>query len=42
LEPENLSKVLSPDDVAQTVSAIIHLPPHALISEVEVRPTNPK
>lgn len=42
LEPENLSKVLTPDDIAQTVSAIIQLPPHALISEVEVRPTNPK
>lgn len=42
LEPQNADKILTPDDIAQTISAILQLPQSALISEVEIRPTNPK
>jgi 3-oxoacyl-[acyl-carrier protein] reductase len=33
---------LMPEDVAETVSLIIKLPPRALVSEIDIRPTNPK
>jgi 3-oxoacyl-[acyl-carrier protein] reductase len=35
-------KILKPEDIADTVLAIIKLPVRALISEVDLRPTNPK
>ncbi len=38
----NKDKILKPDDIAETVIAILKLPVHALISEVDIRPTNPK
>ncbi|AFN75219.1 putative oxidoreductase [Melioribacter roseus P3M-2] len=40
--PKEISKVLSPEDVAETVAVIIDLPQNALASEIEIRPTNPK
>ncbi len=38
----NTAKILQSDDVAETVLAILKLPVHALISEVDIRPRNPK
>ncbi|HKI77907.1 MAG TPA: SDR family NAD(P)-dependent oxidoreductase [Ignavibacteriaceae bacterium] len=38
----NYDKILKADDVAESVMAILKLPVHALISEVDLRPTNPK
>ncbi|MGK9367587.1 SDR family oxidoreductase [Melioribacter sp. Ez-97] len=40
--PKEISKVLKPEDVAETVAVIINLPQNALVSEIEIRPTNPK
>lgn len=42
LEPKDISKALEPEDVADVVSAILKLPARALVSEIEVRPTNVK
>lgn len=42
MSPVSKSNILLPEDVADTVAAIIKLPVRALISEVELRPTNPK
>lgn len=41
-EPHNAKNILNPSDVAETVASIINLPANALISEVDIRPTNPK
>lgn len=41
IEPKDTAKVLNPSDVAETVLSIIKLPVNALISEVDIRPTNP-
>lgn len=38
----NREKILKVEDIAETVMAILKLPPHALISEIDIRPTNPK
>ena len=38
----NKDKILKPEDIADTVLAILKLPARALISEVDIRPTNPK
>ncbi len=38
----NKDKILKPDDVADALLAIIKLPARALISEIDLRPTNPK
>lgn len=38
----NADKILQPEDVAETVVNILNLPVNALISEVDIRPTNPK
>lgn len=38
----NADKILQPDDVADTVLAVINLPVRALVSEIDIRPTNPK
>ncbi len=35
-------KVLLAEDIAQTVLSVINLPERAMISEVDIRPTNPK
>lgn len=42
MQPANIDKVLNPSDVADVVLAMIKLPGNALMSEVELRPTNPK
>ncbi|HET8622779.1 MAG TPA: hypothetical protein VFM14_04400, partial [Gemmatimonadales bacterium] len=34
-------KILTPDDVAATVVHAITLPPRALVSELDIRPTDP-
>lgn len=41
LEKE-VEKVLAPEDVAHAVLSVINLPVRALISEIDLRPTNPK
>ncbi len=38
----NKDKILQVEDVAESVYAILNLPPRALISEIDLRPTNPK
>ncbi len=38
----NTEKILAPQDVAETVLAAISVPPRAMVSEIDIRPTNPK
>ena len=38
----NRDKILKVEDVAESVAAILNLPVHALMSEIDLRPTNPK
>jgi len=38
---ERAKTVLSPEDIADSVYAAVHLPPRATISELDIRPTNP-
>lgn len=38
----NKGKVLLAEDIAHTVLAVINLPERAMISEIDIRPTNPK
>jgi len=40
LKPD-FAKILRPEDVAQTVLDLLRLPERALVSEVDIRPTNP-
>lgn len=42
MSPANPEKILTPDDVADAVSTIINLPISANLSELDIRPTNPK
>ncbi|MBS4033766.1 MAG: SDR family NAD(P)-dependent oxidoreductase [Ignavibacterium sp.] len=35
-------KVLRPEDIADAVLAVINLPVRAMVSEIDIRPTNPK
>ncbi len=35
-------KILSPQDVADTVLSAVLIPPRAMVSEIDIRPTNPK
>ncbi len=37
----NIDRILQPEDVAQTVLAALALPERALVSELDIRPTNP-
>jgi NADP-dependent 3-hydroxy acid dehydrogenase YdfG len=37
----NVDRILKPEDVAETVLAALSLPERALVSELDVRPTNP-
>lgn len=39
--PVNADRILQPDDVAQTIVAALSLPARALVSELDIRPTNP-
>ncbi|MGH7656737.1 MAG: SDR family oxidoreductase [Gemmatimonadales bacterium] len=34
-------RILKPEDVAATVLNVMHLPPRAMVSELDIRPTNP-
>ncbi len=40
--PTGIARPLKAEDVAEAVVAMIHLPSHATISELDIRPTNPK
>jgi 3-oxoacyl-[acyl-carrier protein] reductase len=41
-DPRSKGEILKPEDVAEAVISIIKLPVRALISEIDLRPTNPK
>ena len=41
-DPSSKGEILRPEDVAEAVISIIKLPVRALISEIDLRPTNPK
>jgi 3-oxoacyl-[acyl-carrier protein] reductase len=41
-DPRSKGEILKPEDVAESVMAIINLPVRALISEIDLRPTNPQ
>lgn len=40
-DPARAKKILQPDDVAEAVMAAVSLPEHAMMSEIDLRPTNP-
>lgn len=40
--PDKAGKILAPDDVAEAVLAAVTLPSRAMLSEMDIRPTNPK
>ena len=42
IEPKDADRVLTPADIAETVFTILNLPVTALVSEIDIRPTNPK
>lgn len=42
LAPGEIESILEPSDVAETVAGILALPDRALVSEIEIRPTNPR
>ncbi|MGE5431170.1 MAG: SDR family oxidoreductase [Syntrophomonadaceae bacterium] len=41
-DPRSTSGILMPEDVAETVVSILKMPVRALISELDLRPANPK
>lgn len=41
-EPKRSEKILHPQDVADTLLAALMLPDRAMVSEIDIRPTNPK
>ena len=41
-ESSRAGKVLSPEDVAEAVLAAVNMHPRAMVSEIDIRPTNPK
>lgn len=41
-DPEKAAKILAPEDVAEAVMAALTLPARALMSEIDIRPTNPR
>jgi len=41
-DPERAPKILAPEDVAETVLSALRLPPRAMVSEIDIRPTNPR
>jgi 3-oxoacyl-[acyl-carrier protein] reductase len=41
-EPSRAEKILHPQDVADTILAALKLPERAMVSEIDIRPTNPK
>lgn len=42
IDPRSKGEILKPEDVAEAVLSIINLPARALMSEIDIRPTNPK
>lgn len=42
MAPPPMDKILQAEDIAETVMSIIKMPARALISEIDIRPTNPK
>ena len=41
-EPSRSEKILHPQDVADTILSALMLPERAMVSEIDIRPTNPK
>jgi 3-oxoacyl-[acyl-carrier protein] reductase len=41
MPPPNLENALRPDDIASTILHMVQLPQRAMISEVDIRPSNP-
>jgi 3-oxoacyl-[acyl-carrier protein] reductase len=41
-DPKRSEKILHPQDVADTILAAMILPERAMVSEIDIRPTNPK
>lgn len=41
IHPEDTSKILQSEDIAEVVFTILKLPTRALVSEIEIRPNNP-
>jgi 3-oxoacyl-[acyl-carrier protein] reductase len=41
-EPSRLATILQPQDIADTVMAALKLPDRAMVSEIDIRPTNPQ
>ena len=41
-DPGKSGKILHPEDVADTLLAAISVPDRAMVSEIDIRPTNPK
>ncbi len=41
-DPRSKGEILKPEDIAEAVISIIKLPVRALISEIDLRPTNPQ
>lgn len=39
---KNTAKILSPQDVSDAIMAALRLPDRAMMSEIDLRPTNPK
>jgi 3-oxoacyl-[acyl-carrier protein] reductase len=39
--PKNSERILKAEDVAESIIHMIHLPQHAMLSEIDIRPTNP-
>lgn len=42
MAPSKPEKILKPEDIAHVVSSVINVPANANISDVDIRPTNPK
>jgi len=41
IQSKNVDKILKPEDIAEAVISVMKLPSRALISEIDIRPTNP-
>jgi short-subunit dehydrogenase len=41
-DPAQAAKILAPEDVADATLSALTLPPRALMSEIDIRPTNPR
>ncbi len=41
-DPKRSEKILHPQDVADSIMAALMMPDRAMVSEIDIRPTNPK